>query len=105
MTNLFLFGAPSGGAGSLAALAAAPAEVVVGGPSDAMVMSNAAYLVAGVLFILALRGLSSQETARRGNLYGIIGMAIAVGATLTQPTFGVHFSPYLFVAIAVAIVI
>jgi NAD(P) transhydrogenase subunit beta len=43
---------------------------------------NAAYLIAGVLFILSLRGLSSQETARRGNLYGIIGMAIAIGATL-----------------------
>ena len=41
-----------------------------------------AYLVAAVLFILALRGLSSQETARRGNLYGIIGMLIALGATL-----------------------
>ncbi|MEO7732826.1 MAG: NAD(P)(+) transhydrogenase (Re/Si-specific) subunit beta, partial [Kofleriaceae bacterium] len=40
------------------------------------VLSNAAFLVAGVLFILALRGLSSQQTARRGNLYGIIGMLI-----------------------------
>ena len=50
--------------------------------SNAVVMSNAAYLVAGVLFILALRGLSSQETARRGNLYGIVGMLIAIAATL-----------------------
>ena len=41
-----------------------------------------AYLVASVLFILSLRGLSTQETARRGNLYGIIGMAIAIVATL-----------------------
>jgi NAD(P) transhydrogenase subunit beta len=81
MTNPFLSGAQSGG-GSLAALAAAPAELVVG-PSDAVVMSNAAYLVAGVLFILALRGLSSQETARRGNLYGIVGMLIAIAATLS----------------------
>ena len=43
-----------------------------------------AYLVAAVLFILSLRGLSSQETARRGNQYGIIGMAIAVGALVTS---------------------
>ncbi len=42
-----------------------------------------AFLVAGVLFILSLRGLSSQETARRGNLYGMVGMAIAIAATLS----------------------
>ncbi|WP_375283479.1 NAD(P)(+) transhydrogenase (Re/Si-specific) subunit beta [Marinicauda pacifica] len=40
------------------------------------------YLVAGVLFILALRGLSSPETARRGNYLGMAGMAVAVGTTL-----------------------
>ncbi|HEX7270621.1 MAG TPA: NAD(P)(+) transhydrogenase (Re/Si-specific) subunit beta [Casimicrobiaceae bacterium] len=40
------------------------------------------YLVAAVSFILALKGLSSPKTARRGNLYGIIGMAIAVAVTL-----------------------
>jgi NAD(P) transhydrogenase subunit beta len=45
------------------------------------------YLVAGVLFILALRGLSSPETSRRGNYLGMAGMAIAVGTTLavSQP--------------------
>ena len=41
-----------------------------------------AYIVAGVLFILSLRGLSHQETARYGNLYGMLGMIIAVAATL-----------------------
>ena len=41
-----------------------------------------AYLVAGVLFILALRGLSSPATSRRGNRFGMAGMAIAVGTTL-----------------------
>jgi NAD(P) transhydrogenase subunit beta len=46
-------------------------------------LSNAAYLLGGVLFILALRGLSSQQTARRGNLYGIIGMLIAIAATIS----------------------
>jgi H+-translocating NAD(P) transhydrogenase subunit beta len=40
------------------------------------------YLVAGVLFILALRGLSNPESSRRGNLFGMIGMAIAVATTL-----------------------
>ena len=40
------------------------------------------YLVSGVLFILALRGLSSPETSRQGNLYGIIGMIIAISVTV-----------------------
>ena len=40
------------------------------------------YLVAAVLFILALRGLSSPVTSRRGNQFGMIGMAIAIAATL-----------------------
>jgi NAD(P) transhydrogenase subunit beta len=48
-----------------------------------------AYLVAAVLFILSLRGLSSQETARRGNVFGMVGMAIAIVATLTIP----HLDP------------
>jgi NAD(P) transhydrogenase subunit beta len=42
------------------------------------------YLVAGVLFILALRGLSSPETSRRGNLFGMVGMAIAILTTLAS---------------------
>jgi len=41
-----------------------------------------AYIAASILFILALGGLSNQETARRGNLYGIIGMTIALVATI-----------------------
>jgi NAD(P) transhydrogenase subunit beta len=43
------------------------------------------YLVASILFILALRGLSSPETARHGNLFGIAGMVIAVVTTLLTP--------------------
>ena len=39
------------------------------------------YIAATILFILALGGLSNQETARRGNWYGITGMAIALLAT------------------------
>ncbi|MEM8742997.1 MAG: NAD(P)(+) transhydrogenase (Re/Si-specific) subunit beta, partial [Pseudomonadota bacterium] len=42
------------------------------------------YLVAGVLFILALRGLSSPETSRQGNVYGMSGMAIAIATTLVS---------------------
>src|ERR1044072_7941645 len=40
------------------------------------------YLIAGVLFILALRGLSSPVTSRQGNLFGMVGMAIAIVTTL-----------------------
>ena len=40
------------------------------------------YLISGVLFILALRGLSSPETSRQGNLFGIIGMTLAIGVTV-----------------------
>ena len=39
------------------------------------------YLISGVLFILALRGLSSPETSRQGNLFGILGMIIAITVT------------------------
>ena len=48
-------------------------------------VSTLAYLVASVLFILALRGLSHPETSRQGNLYGMIGMGIAIVATLLRP--------------------
>ncbi len=44
---------------------------------------NVSYIAATILFILALGGLSNQETARRGNWYGIIGMSIALVATVT----------------------
>jgi len=43
---------------------------------------TAAYIIASILFILSLGGLSNQETARRGNIYGMIGMLIAVFATI-----------------------
>ncbi|MCK8783460.1 NAD(P)(+) transhydrogenase (Re/Si-specific) subunit beta [Roseomonas sp. NAR14] len=48
-------------------------------------LSTLAYLVASVLFIFALRGLSHPETSRRGNMFGMVGMAIAVVATLLRP--------------------
>jgi H+-translocating NAD(P) transhydrogenase subunit beta len=45
-------------------------------------LSAVLYLVAGVLFILSLRGLSSPASSRQGNFFGMIGMAIAVATTL-----------------------
>jgi NAD(P) transhydrogenase subunit beta len=48
-------------------------------------LMTVAYIAATILFILSLGGLSNPETARRGNLYGIAGMAIAVLATLLGP--------------------
>ncbi|MBA3577364.1 MAG: NAD(P)(+) transhydrogenase (Re/Si-specific) subunit beta [Sphingomonas sp.] len=58
-----------------------------------------AYLIAGICFILALRGLSSPESSRRGNRAGMIGMAIAVATTLA-----IHdIASILEIAIAIAI--
>src|SRR5271167_1688855 len=61
-----------------------------------------AYLVAGVLFILALRGLSHPTTSRRGNLFGMIGMAIAVATTLAAHP---PASPVAWVLVIVAVAI
>jgi NAD(P) transhydrogenase subunit beta len=58
-----------------------------------------AYLIASVLFIMALRGLSSPETARTGNLYGMAGMAIAVITTVVDPSV----VSYLWILIALLI--
>ncbi|WP_404711717.1 NAD(P)(+) transhydrogenase (Re/Si-specific) subunit beta [Sphingomonas sp. MMS24-J13] len=58
-----------------------------------------AYLVAGVCFILALRGLSSPASSRRGNRFGMFGMALAVGTTLV--THGVASLPEIGAAIAI----
>ncbi|MCE9677677.1 Re/Si-specific NAD(P)(+) transhydrogenase subunit beta [Shewanella sp. AS1] len=46
---------------------------------------TAAYIVAAIFFILSLAGLSKQETAKNGNLFGIIGMVLALGATIFSP--------------------
>ena len=60
------------------------------------------YLASGVLFILALRGLSHPTTSRQGNLYGMIGMAIAIVTTLaTHPPAGVM--GWLLVVVGLAI--
>ncbi|MDE0865122.1 MAG: NAD(P)(+) transhydrogenase (Re/Si-specific) subunit beta [Rubripirellula sp.] len=66
-------------------------------------LANVAYIAAAVLFVLSLAGLSKQTTARRGNLFGIIGMLLAVGATI----FGMMTGGYveMVVAIAAAVVV
>jgi NAD(P) transhydrogenase subunit beta len=58
-----------------------------------------AYLISGVCFILALRGLSSPASSRRGNRYGMIGMALAVGTTLF--THEIASLPEILIAIAI----
>ena len=55
--------------------------------------SYAAYVVAGLLFILALAGLSKHETARVGNQFGILGMAIALVSTIALAVNGNHEDP------------
>jgi H+-translocating NAD(P) transhydrogenase subunit beta len=52
----------------------------------AITAASAAYIVAGLLFILSLAGLSKHETAKAGNAYGIAGMAIALAATIGLAT-------------------
>ncbi len=65
-------------------------------------LAIAAYLGAAILFILSLGGLSNPETARRGNLFGMIGMGIAVLATVLGPRVDlVHGLPLIVGALAV----
>ncbi|WVD62846.1 Re/Si-specific NAD(P)(+) transhydrogenase subunit beta [Orbus mooreae] len=52
---------------------------------------QAAYVIAALLFIFSLQGLSKQETARSGNIYGVIGMVIALVATISSITDGYHW--------------
>jgi len=64
-------------------------------------LSAVFYLGATILFVLCLGGLSHQETARRGNLYGIAGMAIAVLATVFGPHVTAGGLPYIVAAMVV----
>jgi NAD(P) transhydrogenase subunit beta len=64
-------------------------------------LTSLAYLVAAVLFILALRGLSSPVTSRAGNRFGMIGMGVAVAATLLH--HGMAGWGYLLIILGIAI--
>ena len=68
-------------------------------------LATVAYLAATILFILCLGGLSNQETSRRGNLYGIVGMAIAVLATIFGPQVTSAGLAYIIVAMVIGAVI
>ena len=60
--------------------------------------TTAAYVVAAILFILSLGGLSGQESAKRAVWYGIVGMALAVFATLIGPGSGLWFFSVILIA-------
>ncbi|MBW7867150.1 MAG: Re/Si-specific NAD(P)(+) transhydrogenase subunit beta [Brumimicrobium sp.] len=65
-------------------------------------IQTAAYLFASILFILSLGGLSSQESAKRGVLFGIVGMIIAVLATILGVEDGQNGYVYIIIALAIA---
>ena len=53
------------------------------------------YLISGVLFILALRGLSSPETSRQGYFFGVLGMVLAI--TVTFLSVDILFGGFIFI--------
>ncbi|MDQ7990079.1 MAG: Re/Si-specific NAD(P)(+) transhydrogenase subunit beta [Candidatus Dactylopiibacterium sp.] len=64
-------------------------------------LATVSYLGAAILFILCLGGLSNQETARRGNFYGMLGMTIAVLATVFGPRVAALGLPWIIAAMIV----
>jgi NAD(P) transhydrogenase subunit beta len=64
-------------------------------------LATVAYIGAMILFILSLGGLSNQETARRGNLYGMVGMALAVLATVFGPQVTMAGIPWIIGAMVI----
>ncbi|WP_363551108.1 Re/Si-specific NAD(P)(+) transhydrogenase subunit beta [Caldifermentibacillus hisashii] len=66
---------------------------------------TAAYMIAGILFIMSLAGLSKQETAKRGNYFGILGMAIALVTTIVSIELDVESMAYILVAVLIGAII
>lgn len=66
---------------------------------------TAAYLIAGILFIMSLAGLAKQETAKRGNYFGILGMAIALVTTIVSIELDVESMAYILVAVLIGAII
>ncbi|TAN46769.1 MAG: NAD(P) transhydrogenase subunit beta, partial [Rhodospirillales bacterium] len=64
-------------------------------------LATVSYIGATILFILSLGGLSNPETSRRGNWYGIIGMAIAVVATVFGPRVTAGGIPWIIIAMTI----
>src|SRR3954471_10767962 len=63
----------------------------------------AAYIVAALLFILSLAGLSRHESAKAGNAFGIAGMAIALVATITLATQDIPATGLVLLVVAMAV--
>ncbi|WP_323097395.1 Re/Si-specific NAD(P)(+) transhydrogenase subunit beta [Intrasporangium sp. YIM S08009] len=68
-----------------------------------LALIQAAYIVAALLFILSLAGLSKHETAKDGNILGMVGMALALVATLWLALRGAPAANWLLIAVAMAI--
>ena len=66
-------------------------------------LASVAYIAATILFILSLGGLSNPESSRRGNFYGIVGMTIAVLATVFGPRVTLAGIPYIVGALLVGL--
>ena len=64
-------------------------------------MATVSYIGATILFILSLGGLAHPETARRGNLFGMIGMALAVLATVFGPQVSAGGIPWIIIALVI----
>src|SRR5579859_5446439 len=64
-------------------------------------LATVSYIGATILFILSLGGLSNPETSRRGNLYGMVGMAIAVAATVFGPRVTLDGVPWIVLAMLI----
>src|SRR4051812_30017670 len=64
-------------------------------------LATASYIGSTILFILSLGGLANPETARRGNLFGIVGMALAVLATVFGPRVTPAGYPWIIAALVV----
>ena len=67
-------------------------------------VAQAVYVLAAVLFVLSLAGLSKQESARRGNVLGMVGMVLALAATIVL-ALGTSARPVLVTALLVAVVL
>jgi NAD(P) transhydrogenase subunit beta len=68
-----------------------------------LALIQAAYIIAALLFILSLAGLSKHETAKDGNILGMVGMALALVATLWLALRGAPAANWLLIAVAMAI--
>ena len=67
-------------------------------------LATVSYIASTILFILSLGGLSNPETARRGNVFGMIGMALAVLATVFGPRVTPGGYPWIIAALVLSLI-